>query len=102
MFFDVDKEIDDKRYIILMLALQASEAQDPVRVAQFLIMSEALGAGIERDDLLSLYYQRLIDLIPPAEKYATGADDDEINISNVGLAVLINGALRYLAQIPAP
>jgi hypothetical protein len=87
MFFDVEKEIDDKRYIILLLALQASDAPTPVRVAQFLILSDALAADIERDDLLALFYQRLIDLTPLAdEKYATGADDEEVSISRVGLA----------------
>jgi|ERR1700730_3961868 hypothetical protein len=102
MFFDVDKEIDDKRYILLMFALQASESQDPVSVAQFsIIASQTVGSDIERDDLLALHYQGLLDLIPPEQRYATAADDEQVNISRVGLAVLINGAPRYLDRIIA-
>jgi hypothetical protein len=98
MFFDVEKEIDDRRYILLMLALQSSGAG--VRVAQFLIFaSELLGTELERDDLLSMYYLHLIDLIPRGEGYARGADDEIVDISHVGLAALINGAPIYLDRI---
>jgi hypothetical protein len=101
MFFDVDKEIDDKRYVVLMLALQASEAQNSITVAQFLIMCGTLGVDLQRDDLLSLYYLRLIDLMGTREKYPTGADDEEVSISRVGLAVLINAAPHYLDRVVA-
>jgi hypothetical protein len=98
MFFDVEKEIDDKRYLLLMLALQSSGAG--VRVAQFLIFaSKLLGTELERDDLLSMYYLHLIDLIPKGEGYARAADDEIVDISHVGLAALINGAPIYLDRI---
>ena len=99
MFFDVDKEINDRRYIILMLALQASETEDPVTVAQFLVMAKTLVADVERDDLLSLYYSRLINLY--SERYPKAEDDEEVEISRVGLAVLINVAPRHLDRIIA-
>jgi hypothetical protein len=99
MFFDVEKEIDDKRYILLMLALQSSGRGETVRVAQFLIFaSDILGSVIERDDLLSMHYLNLIDLIAD-EGYAKGEDLDIVNISHVGLAALINGAPIYLDRI---
>jgi hypothetical protein len=101
MFFDLDKEIDDKRYILLMLALQASEAENGVTVRQFLVMSETLGVVIDRDDVLSLYYLRLITLFSSTQKFPEGEDDEEVNISRVGLAVLINGAPRYLDRVVA-
>jgi hypothetical protein len=99
MFFDVDKEIDDRRYIFLMLALQGSEAEDPMYVAQFLLASESLGIECERDDLLAMYYQRLIDLSSKRDMYATAADDEIVNISRTGLAVLINAAPRRLDSV---
>jgi hypothetical protein len=100
MFFDVEKEIDDKRYILMMLSLQSSEAEEPMPVAQLLsFAAEILGADIERDDLLSIYYLRLIHLTPQGEGYANGADDEFVNISHVGLAALINGAPLFLDRI---
>jgi hypothetical protein len=101
MFFDIDKEIDDRRYVLLMLALQASETDEPVTVGQFLIMSETLGVSVDRDDVLSLYYLRLIDLIPPTQTLPEGEDNEEVSISRVGLAVLINAAPQYLDRIVA-
>jgi hypothetical protein len=100
MFFDVEKEIDDKRYILMMLSLQSSEDEEPMPVAQLLsFAAEILGADIERDDLLSIYYLRLIHLTPQGEGYANGADDELVNISHVGLAALINGAPLFLDRI---
>jgi hypothetical protein len=101
MFFDIDKEIDDRRYVLLMLALQASETNEPVTVGQFLIMSETLGVSVDRDDVLSLYYLRLIDLISPTQTLPAGEDNEEVSISRVGLAVLINAAPQYLDRIVA-
>ena len=66
------------------------------------MLSETLGVDIERDDLLSLYHQDLINLTPDAEGHKTGADDEQIGIKRtVGLAVLINGAPRYLDRVIA-
>src|SRR5882762_6880275 len=102
MFFDVEKEIDDKRYILLMFALQSSETEHAVRVAQFLIAaSDTLGEEIGRDDLLSMYYLGLISLITQGEGYATGADDEVVSISHVGLAALISAAPRHLDRVIA-
>jgi hypothetical protein len=35
MLFDIDKEIDERRYILLMFALQASESKERVSVGKF-------------------------------------------------------------------
>jgi hypothetical protein len=101
MFFDVANEMDDKRYVLLMLALQASEASNPVSVAEFLINASAIaGSEVDREDLLAMYYQRLIDLAS-SERHPSAADDEQVEISRVGLAVLINAAPRYLDHIIA-
>src|SRR6185312_2516864 len=100
MFFGVDKEIDDKRYMLLMFALQASQSEEPVSVAQFLLIaSQTVGTEIERDDLLSLYYQRLINLIVQNKMYAEASEDEYVRISYTGLAILINAAPRHLDRI---
>jgi hypothetical protein len=100
MLFDIDKEIDERRYLLLMFALQASEAIEFINVARFRgIASESLGEDIDPEELVALHFMRIIRLVPSSHKHPEGAGDEFVEITNQGLAVLINAAPKYLDQV---
>ena len=101
MLFDVEEEIDERRYLLLMFALQASEASEWVKVSQYRgIASEILGSDVDPDELLALHYLGLIKLITENGKTFVEASSEEyVDIKNKGLAVLINAAPRFLDQV---
>src|ERR1700680_2718343 len=101
MLFDIDKEIDERRYLLLMFALQASEALEQIKVSWFRgIASESLGSDVEADELLALYYLGLIRLVPEeGKRYVEASSEEYVGIEHKGLAVLINAAPRLLDRV---
>jgi hypothetical protein len=101
MLFDIDGEINERRYLLLMFGLQASEAKEWVSASRFIeIASLSLGSEVDSDELLSLYYLGLIRLLPEEGKTLIEASSNEfVGIENKGVAVLINAAPRFLDQI---
>jgi hypothetical protein len=101
MFFDVDTDLDELRYLILMFALEASEQPTYTTVKTFRQeIAASVGVNIQRDDLLSLYHLDLIKLWNqndqelPTQLNAT--DDGLIELSLKGMAVLVNASNKYL------
>jgi hypothetical protein len=101
MLFDVDKEIDERRYLLLMFALQASESSDWVTVDHVLaIATDSLKSPVESEELLSLYYMGLIKLFPEEGKtIIEGSGNEVVDIENKGVAVLVNAASKFLDQV---
>jgi hypothetical protein len=65
-----------------------------------LLVHESLGAEFDIDDLLSLYHLRLINLTPQeGQGYPDGSDDEYVQITHSGLAVLINGAPKLFDEV---
>jgi hypothetical protein len=107
MFFDVENEIDERRYLLLMFALQTSEDPYFVSIGEIrAVAAECLGSPVEHDELFSLYHLGLIQLLPGQGREGSSpdavlklTDDDTLDITRKGLAVLINAAPRLLDQI---
>jgi hypothetical protein len=108
MYFDLDKEVDERRYLILMFALLASEGENFLTFRQVRhLSSESVGSKVDLDEMLSLYNLGLLrvyraDMEIMQERGGSEPGDMEtVEITNKGLAVLINAAPWLLDRVIA-
>jgi hypothetical protein len=105
MFFDIENEFDERRFLILMYLLNGSSGEnaDYINIALF---QESLWSTVKvelpLDDLTSLYFQGLVRFWN-REGEPTHPNDvnnsDYVGLTFAGMAVLINAAGRYLDDI---
>jgi hypothetical protein len=102
MFFDIESDFDEERFLILMFVLNASrgEGSSGMNVGVFRrTIASTVSMEVSIDDILSLYYLGLLSLWQSNGDSISGrdaTDNDILGLTFKGMAVLINSANRYL------